>query len=80
MMTPTLLRERDAAAYLGLSRMSLRRHGPKPIKIGRLARWPVAALDAWLASRISAAHRVSADQATERAVDAIRKARNAAAR
>jgi predicted DNA-binding transcriptional regulator AlpA len=79
-MTPTLLRERDAADYLGLSRMSLRRHGPPPIKIGRLARWPVAALDAWLASRINAAHRASADQATEQAIDAIRKARKAAAR
>ena len=79
-MTPTLLRERDAADYLGLSRMSLRRHGPKPIKIGRLARWPVAALDAWLAARVKAAHRASADQATEQAVNAIRKARASAAR
>lgn len=79
-MTPLLLRERDAAEYLGLSRMSLRRHGPKPIKIGRLARWPVADLDAWLAARRKASHRATADAATEIAVDAIRKARAAAAR
>lgn len=70
-MNPLLLRERDAAEYLGLSRMSLRRHGPKPIKIGRLARWPVADLNAWLAARRKASHRAAADAATETDVAAV---------
>lgn len=70
-MNPLLLRERDAAEYLGLSRMSLRRHGPKPIKIGRLARWPVADLDAWLAARRKASHRATADAAPETDVAAV---------
>jgi predicted DNA-binding transcriptional regulator AlpA len=74
------LRERDAATYLGLSRMSLRRHGPKPLKIGRCVLYPVTMLDAWLASHTQQMHRATADEATERAVNAIRQARDSKAR
>jgi predicted DNA-binding transcriptional regulator AlpA len=79
-MKPLLMRERDACAYVGLSRMSLRRHGPKPIRIGRCVRWPVSALDGWLAARLQKTHREDADAATQRAVDAIRQARRPHAR
>jgi predicted DNA-binding transcriptional regulator AlpA len=74
-MTPAGLRETDAAAYLGISRMSLRRHGPPPVRIGRAVVWPRATLDQWLASKSATAPAMDADQATERAIDAIRQNR-----
>lgn len=80
MTPPAALRENDAATYLGLSRMSLRRHGPKPIKVGRCVVYPVTVLDAWLASRTHQMHRADADAATEKAVNDIRQARNPKAR
>ena len=75
MTTPAGLRENDAAAYLGVSRMTLRRHGPAPVRLGRAVVWPRATLDAWLASRSATGNGADPDAATERAIDAIRKDR-----
>lgn len=80
MTAPAGLRETDAARYLGISRMTLRRHGPPPVRIGRTVVWPRAALDDWLASRTPASQRADPDAATERAVHAIRQGRSPAPR
>lgn len=58
-LTP-LLTEQEAAAYLGLKRVALLREwrsldkqddgdrGPKPQKVGRLVRYRLSEIDAWL--------------------------------
>lgn len=74
-MTPAGLRENEAAAYLGISRMTLRRHGPAPVRIGRAVVWPRAALDQWLATKQAGSQGADPDIATQRAVDAIRQGR-----
>lgn len=74
-MTPAGPRENDAAAYLGVSRMTLRRHGPAPVKIGGCVVWPRATLDAWLASRSATGNGADPDAATKRAINVIRKNR-----
>lgn len=38
----------DAAFYCGVSIPTFRRHGPRPIKIGRRCIYDLAALDRWL--------------------------------
>lgn len=54
---PTMLKIREVMARVGLARPTLYRMMqagtfPKPIKVtSHAARWPVAEVDAWLASR-----------------------------
>lgn len=80
-MTPAGMRINEAAAYLGISRNTLKRHGPKPVRLGpRTVVWTRASLDAWLASKSATTARADADAATEIAVHAIRQARNPKAR
>lgn len=79
-MTPGGMRAKAAAEYLGISRNSLLRHGPKPVRIGGCVVWTRASLDAYLASRSATVQRADADAATENAVNAIRKNRNPHAR
>jgi predicted DNA-binding transcriptional regulator AlpA len=75
MTPPAGLREKDAALYLGVSRMTLRRHGPPPVRIGRAIVYSRAALDDWLASRAEPVNGADPDAATQRAVHAIRQNR-----
>lgn len=78
MTTPAGMRVREAAAYVGVSRNTLLRYGPKPIRIGpRTVVWTRAILNAWLAAKADQNFRHDADTATENAINAIRKARNA---
>lgn len=74
------LRTNAAASYLGISRNSLLRHGPKPVRIGGCVVYPVAMLDAWLQAKTSTARKADTDAATESAVNAIRQDRKAKAR
>ena len=55
---PRVLREREAAAYIGMSAAFLRAArlgrgtpGPPFVRIGRSVRYAVADLDAWLATK-----------------------------
>ncbi|BBY56168.1 helix-turn-helix domain-containing protein [Mycobacterium koreense] len=53
MPSPTALRPRQAAQYVGLSEASLARkrfrgEGPAYVKRGRLVYYPISCLDAWM--------------------------------
>ena len=47
-MPPRLLDIKAAAEYCSLSVSTLRNNGPKPVKIGRLRRYDIKMLDAWI--------------------------------
>lgn len=47
-MQPRCLPPRDAAAYCGVPRSTLEKHGPSPVKLGRHRVYEVRALDAWV--------------------------------
>lgn len=57
---PAVLRCKDAAAYVGVSRSTIQRlrctgDFPKPVLVGpQTHAWRVVDLDAWLASRVGA--------------------------
>lgn len=54
-----LLRAEDVMILLGISRSGLDRliasgEGPASIRVGRLRRWPAAAVKEWIAARLAA--------------------------
>jgi predicted DNA-binding transcriptional regulator AlpA len=79
-MMPAALRCADAAAYLGVSRGTLLRHGPAPVKIGGCKVWVRVSLDQWLDSKAAKNVATNADLAVTGAIHAIREARQADAR
>jgi hypothetical protein len=59
LVRPVVLRERDAAVYVGMSahwlhacRAGRATDGPAYLRAGRSVRYRIADLDAWLASRV----------------------------
>jgi hypothetical protein len=56
-LTPAVLRERDAAAYIGMSQAYLRKarlfgRGPAFVRVKRTVRYPVRELDRFLDSHL----------------------------
>lgn len=45
---PRLLSHKAAAAHCGISLMQLRKHGPAPVRVGRLRYYDRVALDRWI--------------------------------
>ena len=77
-MTPRCLPTREAAAYCGVPRSTLEKHGPEPIKLGRHNVYETSSLDAWIDAQagITARQDTQDDEAKAlAAIDARKKAR-----
>lgn len=49
MLVPRLMKPAVAAKYCGIKQSALEKHGPRPIRLGRVKYYSLAVIDQWLA-------------------------------